>query len=246
MPVNVRALLRDYDQGVVDWLEGLNLTDVDGNSVGIFYSSWPRWRYQFHPSNSVEIAYNRIKGLPLVAVRRRTFDIDKSRYVFPSVGTRIPVGTIADDTGFQTSIQRVNYPLPVNVEYEINVLDNYITGQNSIVEDIIGAFGVNEIYLNINYFYHKLRFEALDDESTGYELGDQERLFESTIRLILEAKLVDPENDSEDVSNVLRVNIDTEIIRGYQGTIDQAYQDWVDADYPFDEPSGEIWHEASN
>jgi hypothetical protein len=246
MAVNVRALLRDYDQGIVDWLDGLGLTDVDGNSVGVFYSSWPRWKYQFHPSNSVEIAYNRIKGLPLVAVRRRTFDIDKSRYVFPSEGTKLPVGTITDGTGFQTSIQRVKHPLPVNVEYEINVLDNYITGQNSIIEDIIGAFGVNEIYLNINYFYHKLRFEAIDDESTGYELGDQERLFESTIRLILEAKLVDPVVDSEDVSNVLRVNIDTEIIRGYQGTIDQAYQDWVDADYPFDEPSGEIWHEASN
>lgn len=243
MAVNVRSLLRDMDKGVVDWVTSLGLTDIDGNSVGVFYSAWPRWRYQFHPSNSVQLDYNRIKGLPLVAIRRVSFEVDKSRYVFPSVGTRLSVSTVYNDDSENIRRQTVPHPLPLNVEYEINVLDNFLNGQNSILEDIVGAFDVNEIYLNINYFYHKLKFESIDDNSTGYELADQERLFENTIRLTLEAKLVDPD-DLTDVSNIRQVTIATEIVRAYQGTVDAAYEDWVDASYPFDSSeasNGEVW-----
>jgi hypothetical protein len=243
MAVNVRALLRDMDKGIVDWLNSLSLQDQDGSNLTAYYSAWPRWRYQYHPDNGVEIDYDRIKKLPLVAVRRVNFEIDKSRYVFPSVGTRLTVSTIYNSDSENIRRQTVPHPLPINVEYEINVLDNFLNGQNGIIEDIVGAFDVNEIYLNINYFYHKLKFESIDDNSTAYELGDQERLFENTIRLTLEAKLVDPA-DLTDVSNIRQVTIATEIVRAYQDTVSQAWDDWVDASYPFsssEASNGEIW-----
>ena len=239
---NVTALLRDFDEAIVNWLTGLDLQDVEGNDITAYYSALPRWLYQYTPTG-VDIGSDRLLPLPVVAVKRTGFEIEKSRYVFPSDRTRLKVSAT------DASSKLVDYPLPVNITYEISVLDNYILGQNKIVEEIVGAFRPNEIYLNINYFLHRLRFESMDDESAAYALGDQERLFSSSIRAVLEAKMTDPSN-AEDVSNLESIALDLDMVGARYKTVDDAYSAWVTGGggypsdpYSFREPSGDIWIE---
>lgn len=225
MPLN--SLLEDLDKAVVNWLDAsCSLVDQDGNNITPYYSAKPRWAYQYDVNTNSVMDYNRRINLPVVAVRRTGIQFVQERYIHPAAKLKLQYQVEPNNPDPRAmSVFWVPAPVPVDVEYEISILSNHITEQNSLVEGIIGAFSTGEIYLNVNGFVQHMKFEGYNDDSAAYLLDD-ERLFSGAITTRVRGRLVDVSNNAVEGQNIISIDIEVSNTKGAM-SVDEAYAAWL-------------------
>ena len=209
-----KLLLEELDQGVVDYINSLNISvlDKDGalNKVPLIFLNQERWaefkmNFQFLKDESGEEL-----RLPFMAIRRtsvkpgehplkRTIP-NKKKFVF------IKVPTI-NGTLKGMDIYKIPQPPRVDLGYELRFISHYVQDVNVSYERfIMDGFSDGQGYMQINGYSIPLMLEDPSEDNSTSEITS-DRKFQIVFPLVVYGKLVDPIN-FERVPTISKIKID--------------------------------------
>jgi hypothetical protein len=209
-----KLLLEDIDQGVVDYLNSLNISVVNAEGilvkVPVIYLSQERWAEfkmnwkELKDESGEEInmpffAIKRVSVKPGEHPLKRTIP-KKKNFTF----VRVP---IFDGTLKGYDLYKIPQPPRVDVQYELRFLTHYIQDTNVSYERMImDGFSDGQGYMNINGYYIPLMLADPTEENTIDEIAS-DRKYQIMFPLSVYGKLVDPIN-FERVPTITKIKID--------------------------------------
>jgi hypothetical protein len=209
-----KLLLEDIDQGVVDYVNSLNISVVNAedtlSKVPVIYLSQERWaefkmNWQFLKDESGEeinmpfIAIKRTSVKPGQNPLKRTIP-KKKNFTF----VKVP---IFDGTLKGYDLYKIPQPPRVDVMYELRFLTHYVQDANISYERMImDGFSDGQGYMNINGHHVPLMLSDPTEENTIDDIAS-DRKYQIMFPLSVFGKLVDPIN-FERVPTITKIKID--------------------------------------
>lgn len=209
-----KLLLEDIDQGVVDYINSLNISVVNAEDtlakVPLIYLNQERWaEFKMNWKNLKDESGEEL-NMPFMVIKRtsvkpgqhpvkRTIP-KKKKFVF----VKVP---IIDGTLKGYDLYKVPQPARIDVQYELRFLTHYIQDTNVSYERMImDGFSDGQGYMNINGYNIPLMLEDPSEENTVDEIA-ADRKFQILFPLSVYGKLVDPIN-FERVPTITKIKID--------------------------------------
>lgn len=209
-----KLLLEDIDQGVVDYINSLNISVVNADDalskVPVIYLSQERWaefkmNWQFLKDESGEeinmpfIAIKRTSVKPGQNPLKRTIP-KKKNFTF----VKVP---IFDGTLKGYDLFKIPQPPRVDVQYELRFLTHYVEDTNTSYQRMImDGFSDGQGYMNINGHHVPLMLSDPTEENTIDDIAS-DRKYQIVFPLTVFGKLVDPIN-FERVPTITKIKID--------------------------------------
>ena len=196
-----KLLLEDIDQGVVDYINGLNISVIDKDEnrakVPLVFLNQERWAEMKMNWKFLKDESGQEMNLPFFTIRRtsvkpgehplkRTIP-NKKKFSFVKIGTFD--GTLK---GYDT--YKIPQPPRVDIEYEMKFLTHYLQDVNISYERMImDGFSDGQGYMYINDYYVPLMLGTPTEENTVDDIASDRR-FQISFPLSVYGKLVDPTN----------------------------------------------------
>lgn len=209
-----KLLLEDIDQGVVDYVNSLNISVINADDVlakvPVIYLSQERWaefkmNWKFLKDESGEeinmpfIAIKRTSVKPGQNPLKRTIP-KKKNFIF----VKVP---IFDGTLKGYDLYKIPQPPRVDVQYEFRFLTHYVQDVNITYERMImDGFSDGQGYMNINGYHVPLMLSDPNEENTIDDIAS-DRKYQIVFPLTVHGKLVDPIN-FERVPTINKIKID--------------------------------------
>ena len=205
--------MEDIDQGVVDYINSLNISVINAENdlvkLPLVYLNQERWAEFKMNWKFLKDESGQEMNMPFFTIRRtavkpgehplkRTIP-NKKKFTF--VKQPIFDGTLK---GFDT--YKIPQPPRVDVMYELRFLTHYIQDVNISYERMImDGFSDGQGYMSINGYYIPMQLESPTEENTVDEIAS-DRKFQIVFPLSVYGKLVDP-NNFERVPTINKINI---------------------------------------
>jgi hypothetical protein len=196
-----KLLLEDIDQGVVDYINSLNICTInhEGNltKIPLVFLNQERWAEFKMNWKLLKDESGEEVSLPFMAIKRtsvkpgehplkRTIP-NKKNFLFIKVPTFN--GTLK---GYE--VYKIPQPPRVDVQYELRFLTHYIQDTNISYERMImDGFSDGQGYMFINGYYIPLTLTDPSEENTMDDI-QADRKFQILFPLTVFGKLVDPTN----------------------------------------------------
>ncbi len=209
-----KLLLEDIDQGVVDYINSLNISVINAEDVltkvPVIYLSQERWaefkmNWKFLKDESGEeinmpfFVIKRVSVKPGQNPLKRTIP-KKKNFVF----VKVP---IFDGTLKGYDLYKIPQPPRVDVQYELRFLTHYVQDTNVSYERIImDGFSDGQGYMSVNGYNIPLMLSDPTEENTVDEIAS-DRKYQIMFPLSVFGKLVDPIN-FERVPTITKIKID--------------------------------------
>src|ERR1035437_685711 len=208
-----KLLLEDIDQGVVDYINSLNICTInhEGNltKIPLVFLNQERWAEFKMNWKLLKDESGEEVSLPFMAIKRtsvkpgehplkRTIP-NKKNFLFIKVPTFN--GTLK---GYE--VYKIPQPPRVDVQYELRFLTHYIQDTNVSYERMImDGFSDGQGYMFINGYNIPLMLGDPSEENTMDEIAS-DRKFQILFPLTVYGKLVDPQN-FERVPTVTKIKL---------------------------------------
>lgn len=209
-----KLLLEDIDQGVVDYINSLNISVINAEDVlakiPLIFLNQERWaEFKMNWKNLKDESGEEL-NMPFMVIKRtsvkpgqnplkRTIP-KKKKFVF----VKVP---IFDGTLKGYDLYKIPQPPRVDVQYELRFLTHYLQDTNvSYQRMIMDGFSDGQGYMNINGYNIPMMLSDPSEENTVDDILS-DRKFQILFPLSVFSKLVDPIN-FERVPTITKIKID--------------------------------------